>query len=149
MVPQRDRSSRVRIRHIEDFGAIARQRRQDLGLSQAEIATRAGVTRQWLVRFERGNSEVSLSKVFSVLTELALLVTAEPVESSDSSVAVTKHTFSVPKIEMPLLDMTALRASLEAASRLPSQAMVAGVRDAIQRMNAPQSQSRTTEADDD
>ena len=138
----------MRIRHIDDFGAIARQRRRDLGLSQAEVASRAGVTRQWLVRFEQGNSEVSLSKVFSVLTELELLVKAEPVESNESSTAATQRTFSIPQIEMPLLDMTALRASLEAASRGPSQAVIAETKTAIQRMNAPRQQPSAIETDD-
>ncbi|MBF4618404.1 helix-turn-helix domain-containing protein [Clavibacter sp. VKM Ac-2873] len=56
----------------EDLGNVARQQRQDLGLSQEELARRAGVTRQWLTRFETAKGDAALSKVMRVLRELDL-----------------------------------------------------------------------------
>jgi transcriptional regulator with XRE-family HTH domain len=56
----------------EDFGRVARQRRLDLNLSQDDLAERAGVTRQWLSRFESAKADVSLSKALLVLRELDL-----------------------------------------------------------------------------
>lgn len=56
----------------EDLGNVARQQRQDLGLSQEELARRADVTRQWLTRFETAKGDAALSKVMRVLRELDL-----------------------------------------------------------------------------
>ncbi|QOD44148.1 helix-turn-helix domain-containing protein [Clavibacter zhangzhiyongii] len=61
----------------EDLGNVARQRRQDLGLSQEELAHRSGVTRQWLTRFETAKGDAALSKVMRVLRELDLRLEVE------------------------------------------------------------------------
>lgn len=37
-----------------DWGNIVRDRRLELGLSQNELASRVGMSRQWMVRFENG-----------------------------------------------------------------------------------------------
>jgi transcriptional regulator with XRE-family HTH domain len=58
----------------EDLGRVARQRRLDLNLSQHDLAERAGVTRQWLSRFESAKADVSLSKALLVIRELDLNV---------------------------------------------------------------------------
>lgn len=39
-----------------DLGNIVRDRRTDLGLSQAALADAIGMSRQWVVRFENGHS---------------------------------------------------------------------------------------------
>lgn len=65
---------RARIRTTDGFGRVARQARLDQQLSQAELAERAGVTRQWLIRFEQGRSDVSLAKTMDVFTALDLVV---------------------------------------------------------------------------
>lgn len=62
----------MRARTVDDIGRIARQRRQDEGRSQADVAEAAGVTRQWLVRFEQGRSDVSLRNVMTVMSVLKL-----------------------------------------------------------------------------
>ncbi|WP_440709435.1 helix-turn-helix domain-containing protein [Herbiconiux sp. YIM B11900] len=67
----------MRARTADDVGRLARQRRQDQGRSQAEVAEAAGVTRQWLVRFEQGRSDVSLRNVMAVLTALKLELALE------------------------------------------------------------------------
>jgi transcriptional regulator with XRE-family HTH domain len=56
-------------------------------MSQEELADEAGVTRQWLIRFEQGGSEVSLSKVFAVLAALDLVTLVEPRTGSDRAPA--------------------------------------------------------------
>jgi HTH-type transcriptional regulator/antitoxin HipB len=70
----------MRVRSASDFGAIARQRRRDEKLSQAELAHRAGVTRQWLVGFEKGNPEVSVAKVFAIFRELDAIIRIDPAD---------------------------------------------------------------------
>jgi HTH-type transcriptional regulator/antitoxin HipB len=130
----------MRIRAVDDFGAVARQRRQDLGLSQAELAERAGVTRQWLVRFERGNSEVSLSKVFALLSELGLVVRADASGAGRTGASSPEPKFTVPKVDMPQLNTDILRQTLDGLSIAPAQEVLSLVGDAIKRMSpAPSS----------
>lgn len=57
---------------VHDLVAAVRGRRLRLGLSQTELATRARVSRQWLVAFEGGKSTVELALVFQVLDALEL-----------------------------------------------------------------------------
>ena len=67
----------MRARTVRDFGASARERRESLGWSQKVLAERAGVTREWVVRFETGKVSVSLNRVFDVLTALGLTIELE------------------------------------------------------------------------
>ena len=58
------------VRSIRDLAAAVRGRRQDLGLNQAELARRAGVSRKWISEFEAGKSTAELGLVLRVLDEL-------------------------------------------------------------------------------
>ncbi len=62
----------MRIRSPRDFGLVVREARRAEKLTQAELATRAGVTREWIVGFERGNRGAEVGRVFQVLTALGL-----------------------------------------------------------------------------
>ena len=126
----------MRIREVEDFGAVARQRRRDLGLSQDVLAKRAGVTRQWLVRFEQGNPEVSLSKVFAVMVELGLTLRTDRGESRSRTTDMPSFSFTIPRIELSQIGMDALRATLDAARDIPTQQTLAGLRETITLMSA-------------
>lgn len=128
----------MRIREVEDFGAVSRQRRHDLGLSQEKLAQRAGVTRQWLVRFEHGNPDVSLSKMFAVFDELGLSVRADPTGSRGSEGSAPNVKFTIPKLDMPHLNMDNLRRSLDPAREIPTERMLSEVHDAIRRLDAAQ-----------
>ena len=57
------------------FGSAVRSARKKQGLSQAELAARAGVGRQWLSELETGKRTVELGKALSVLSALDLAVT--------------------------------------------------------------------------
>lgn len=59
-------------RSIRDVAAAVRGRRHDLGLSQAELAHRAGVSRKWVSEFETGKSSAEFGLVLRVLDALAL-----------------------------------------------------------------------------
>jgi HTH-type transcriptional regulator/antitoxin HipB len=74
----------LRVRSIRDLASAARGRRLDLGLNQAELAKRAGVSRKWLVEFEAGKPSAELGLAMRVLDELglALDVTSEADGSS-------------------------------------------------------------------
>ena len=67
----------MRVRSVLEVGAAARDRREHLGWSQQALADQAGVTREWVVRFEGGKPTVRLDRVFDVITALGLVVELE------------------------------------------------------------------------
>lgn len=70
--------AKTAINSTRDLAARARGRRQELGLSQAELARRAGVSRQWVSAFEAGKPGAELRLVISLLDALDLrLLVAE------------------------------------------------------------------------
>jgi HTH-type transcriptional regulator/antitoxin HipB len=74
---------------IHDLVAAVRGRRRQLGLSQAELASRAGVSRQWLVAFEAGKPTVELSLVLRLLDALGLrLALDERAEDAASTTGI-------------------------------------------------------------
>ena len=65
----------MRVRATSDFGALIAERRKSLEMTQAELAKRADVTREWVVRLENGASAVTTHRLLRVLRELGLEVT--------------------------------------------------------------------------
>jgi HTH-type transcriptional regulator / antitoxin HipB len=66
------------------LGAVIRHARARQGISQADLAARAGVERQWVVLFENGRAPgASMSTVIRVLDELGLRLTVEPAPEGD------------------------------------------------------------------
>lgn len=53
-----------------ELGARIRERRVARGLTQEQLAGRAGVSRQWLVRLESGHPGAELGRVLWVLRAL-------------------------------------------------------------------------------
>jgi HTH-type transcriptional regulator/antitoxin HipB len=64
----------MKIRSIRDLAALVRGRREDLGLSQAELADRAGVSRKWIYQFEAGKPTAELRLILRVLDALGLVL---------------------------------------------------------------------------
>lgn len=62
----------IAITSIRDLAAAVRGRRQSLGLSQADVARRARVSRQWIIEFEAGKPTAELALVIRLLDALAL-----------------------------------------------------------------------------
>lgn len=62
----------MRIISARDLAAVARGRRRSLGLSQEDLARRAGVSRQWLGMFERGKRTAELGLAIRLLDTLGL-----------------------------------------------------------------------------
>jgi HTH-type transcriptional regulator / antitoxin HipB len=62
----------MRVNSIHDLASAARGRRLELGVSQAEIAARAGVSRDWVNSFEGGKPTVELILVLRILEVLGL-----------------------------------------------------------------------------
>ncbi len=69
----------MRISTVHELASAVRGRRQSLRLTQAQLATRAGVSRSFVVDLEAGKVTVALRPVLAVLEALgyALLI-ADP-----------------------------------------------------------------------
>ena len=66
------------------FGAAVRQARKNSGLSQTELAAKAGVGRPWLSQLETGKRTVELGRALLVLHALELSVTFVPTDKPTS-----------------------------------------------------------------
>jgi HTH-type transcriptional regulator / antitoxin HipB len=64
----------MRVRTTEEIGLRIRDRRLQLGWSQAQLAERVGKTRQWVINLERGKPGAGLGLVLRVLSALDLVV---------------------------------------------------------------------------
>jgi HTH-type transcriptional regulator/antitoxin HipB len=62
----------MKISSVGDLAAAVRGRRISLGLSQAEMATRAGVSRPWLSKVEAGRPTAEFGLVLRLLDALGL-----------------------------------------------------------------------------
>lgn len=62
----------TRIGSLHDLAAAVRGRRQELGLSQAQLAARAHVSRAWVNAFESGKPAAELRLVLAVVDALGL-----------------------------------------------------------------------------
>lgn len=64
----------MKVRSARDLAAIVKGRRQDQALSQARLATRAGVARKSISELESGKSEPALRLTLRVLEALGLVL---------------------------------------------------------------------------
>lgn len=62
------------IRNPKDLGLAIRDRRRELRLSQAELAKRVGVTRQWVIGIEQGKRSAEFGLVLKAAAALGLTV---------------------------------------------------------------------------
>lgn len=73
------------IRSIRDLAAAVRGRRKDLGLNQAQLAERAGVSRKWVSEFEVGKPAAEFALVLRVLDELGFALQLAPAPDGSES----------------------------------------------------------------
>ncbi len=64
----------MRIRTMRDLAAVIRGRRKTLGLTQADIAAAAGVSRKWVIDLENGRATGDLAAVLRVIDVLDLVL---------------------------------------------------------------------------
>lgn len=72
LLPNGVTRGRIRVNSIRDVAVAVRGRRKDLGLNQAELARRVGVSRKWIYEFEAGKSTAEFGILIRVLDELGL-----------------------------------------------------------------------------
>ena len=71
------------IRTISDAANAVRGRRAELGISQDELARRAGTSRKWVYEFEAGKPGAELRFVLAVLEALDLRLSVSPAGTRD------------------------------------------------------------------
>ena len=62
----------MRLRTPGELGALVREKRRALKLSQSAVAKRAGTSREWIVDLEKGKPRVPLSLVLRALAALGI-----------------------------------------------------------------------------
>ena len=62
----------MKVNSMRDVAAAVRGRRKDLGLSQADLAARVGVSRAWINAVEAGKPSVEFNLVLRLLDHLGL-----------------------------------------------------------------------------
>ena len=62
----------MQVRTPKEIGLAIQDRRKQLGLDQAELAHRAGVSRQWVIAIEQGKPGAALGLVMRTLKALDL-----------------------------------------------------------------------------
>lgn len=76
----------MRIGTTTELGLLLRRRRLELGLTQQDLASRIGVSRQWIVEIEKGKPRAEAALLFRVLGALGLQIVVEPVDLGDPRV---------------------------------------------------------------
>lgn len=95
----------MRATTVRDLGALARAERRARGMTQAELAERLGVSRDWVVRLEQGHPRLEAQRVLDALAVLGLSLDVRDngsrrvasrkvpnVTSTATKNAATKHT---------------------------------------------------------
>jgi y4mF family transcriptional regulator len=70
----------MRLNNARDLGLYVRDRRRLLGLTQADLAASAQVSRRWLSDLEAGKPTAEVGLVFKVLHALDVALDASPNE---------------------------------------------------------------------
>jgi HTH-type transcriptional regulator/antitoxin HipB len=72
------RQVNMQINSIQDLASAVRGRRQELALSQGELATRARVSRDWINQIEAGKPKAEIGLIIRLLDALDLRLDLVP-----------------------------------------------------------------------
>jgi HTH-type transcriptional regulator / antitoxin HipB len=72
------------VRTPSDLGLMIRARRRELGLDQQSLARRVGVSRLWIIEFERGKPRAEIGLVLRTLTALDLRLDVSAVDRPEA-----------------------------------------------------------------
>lgn len=120
----------MNLTRLEDAGALVRDRRRDLHISQADLAGRAGITRQLLSRFEQGKSDLPLTAVLRLMRELTMSIDVRSREERAGLVEFRMPQFDRAVLRMPRISSTAIQAAQQAVVAALNSATSGTARDA-------------------
>jgi HTH-type transcriptional regulator/antitoxin HipB len=72
----------MNVRAAKDLGALIRNRRNELGLTQQDLADKTGVSRVWVVALEKGKPSAQLDLVLRTLWQLGLALSVDSAKPS-------------------------------------------------------------------
>lgn len=76
----------MKMRSITEIGGLIQQRRTDLGLTQAQVARRAKVSRDWIISIENGRRlTVDFERLLRTLDVLDLSIEITVVDRGEQS----------------------------------------------------------------
>ncbi|HEX8715848.1 MAG TPA: helix-turn-helix domain-containing protein [Gemmatimonadaceae bacterium] len=87
-----------------DIGALARDARRELGMTQTQLATKIGASRFWVAEFEQGKPRAELGLVLKALKALRLVLTVD----TESTVSGQQGGISTGIGEQPLVELSAI-----------------------------------------
>lgn len=81
------------VRSARTLGMLLREQRRRQGLTQAQLARRAGVSRQWLSGVERGREGAELGRVLRTLASAGIVLKFEerPPSGVDLDAIIEAH----------------------------------------------------------
>lgn len=88
----RGESIAVGVRGVPALGRALHRRRKDIGLTQAECASAAGVSVAWLSQFENGKATCEVGLVMDVAHVLGVCFDLRPVTRSLADDVIDDHT---------------------------------------------------------
>lgn len=77
------------MRSRRELASIIEQHRRELGMSQAELASRVGVSRQWVISMEAAEGNPSLTNLIAVLDALDLEIEVNQVSKASRASQAT------------------------------------------------------------
>jgi HTH-type transcriptional regulator/antitoxin HipB len=77
--------SLMNVRAAKDLGALIRDRRNELGLTQQDLADKTGVSRVWVVALEKGKPSAQLELVLRTLHQLGMAISVDSAKPSLST----------------------------------------------------------------
>lgn len=73
--PRYETPADTRILRMSEFGALVRQRRKELGMTQRDVSRLTGYSMRLIGEIERGKEHVSVDKLLSILDVLNMTMT--------------------------------------------------------------------------
>ena len=73
--PRYNTPADMRILQMTDFGALVRQRRKELGMTQRDLSRLTGYSMRLIGEVERGKEHVAADKLLSILDVLNMTMT--------------------------------------------------------------------------
>jgi len=81
----------MQVKTVKDLGNLVHDRRKALGLTQAELAARVGVSRLWVNQVESGHGGAAVAKVLQLLSALDMTVNLDLVPRDGTAGVVVKR----------------------------------------------------------
>jgi HTH-type transcriptional regulator/antitoxin HipB len=94
----------VEVHTMSDVGAVVRRARRTQTMTQADLARAVGVSRDWVVRLEKGHPRLEVQLVLDALDALGVVTTLSVASPATGSVAVPSQADDLGDVLEGLVD---------------------------------------------